>query len=122
MTMKRMVLMISAVCMLAVAVGAAPWAMTYALTSGTVALTNRQANSVWMPAAVLCSFAQSSSGTVSVSRVSQGNTFLLGRLAATNASTVIWVPDAEYPFEYGDALEVSSTVTNGSVQIIRIGN
>jgi hypothetical protein len=116
--MKQSVLMIGAVLVAAV-VCAAPWAMTYSLTRGTVALTNSQANSVWQPAAVLCSFVESASGTVSVSRVSQGNTFLLGRLAASNASTVIWVADTEYPFECGDVLEVSSTVTNGSVQIIR---
>ncbi len=101
---------------------AAPWAQTYSLQGATVAVTNQQANSVWMPEAVLWKFAAATNATLTVSRVSQGNTYLIGSLSVTNASTVVWIPEADFPFEYGDALQLSSTVTNGQVQIIRKGN
>jgi hypothetical protein len=110
--------------MLAVAgaVYAAPWAQTYSLQGATVAVTNQQINSVWMPEVVLWKFAAATNAALTVSRVSQGNTYLIGSLSVTNASTVVWISEADYPFEYGDALQLTSTVTNGQVQIIRKGN
>jgi hypothetical protein len=53
--------------------------------------------------------------------VSQGNTYLIGSLSVTNASTVVWIPEADFPIEYGDALELGSSVTNGVMQLIRNG-
>jgi hypothetical protein len=104
--------------MLATVVWAAPWAKTYSLAVGTVAVTNEQANSVWCPVAVLWSFTEATTATVTAARTSQGNTYLLGRLVVSNASTVIWVAEADYPFEYGDVLVLTSTVTNGAAQVI----
>ena len=101
---------------------AAPWAQTYPLKGSTVAVTNQQFNTVWMPEVVLWKFTAATNASLTVSRVSQGNTYLIGSLSVTNASTVVWIPDADFPFEYGDALQLSSTVTNGQVQIIRKGN
>jgi hypothetical protein len=101
---------------------AAPWAQTYQLGGSTVSVTNQQFNTVWMPEVVLWKFAAATNATLTVSRVSQGNTYLIGSLSVTNASTVVWIPEADFPFEYGDALQLSSTVTNGQVQIIRKGN
>jgi hypothetical protein len=100
-------------------VWAAPWAKTYSLAAGTVAVTNDQANSVWCPVAVLWSFPEATTATVTAARTSQGNTYLLGRLVVSNASTVIWVAEADYPFEYGDVLVLTGTVTNGAAQVIR---
>ena len=100
---------------------AAPWAQTYPQNGTTILLTNQQANSTWIPVAVLWKFSAGTNATLTVSRVSQGNTYQLGNLAITNSSTVIWVPEVEYPFEFGDVLQLTSTVTNLQVQIIRKG-
>jgi len=120
--MKRNILTILGLLMVAGVVYAAPWAQTYPLNGATVAVTNQQANSVWMPEVVLWKFTAATNAALTVSRVSQGNTYLIGSLTATNVSTVVWIPEADYPFEYGDALQLTSTMTNGHVQIIRKGN
>lgn len=104
------------------AVYAAPWAQTYPLKGPTVAVTNQHFNTVWMPEVVLWKFTAATNASLTVSRVSQGNTYVIGSLSVTNASTVVWIPEADFPFEYGDAMQLSSTVTNGQVQIIRKGN
>ena len=104
--------------MLAAVSWATPWAKTYTLAASTVAVTNQQANSVWCPVAVLWSFTEATTATVTAARTSQGNTYLLGRLVVSNASTVIWVAEADYPFEFGDILMLTSTVTNGAAQVI----
>lgn len=101
---------------------AAPWAQTFPLRGTTVAVTNQQVNTVWMPEVVLWKFATPTNAALTVTRVSQGNAYLLGNLSVTNAGTVVWVSEADYPFEYGDILQLTSTVTNGQVQIIRKGN
>ena len=97
------------------------WAATYPLTNGSVAVTNTQANSAWAPVAVLWSFTAGTNATLAVSRVSAGSTFRLGTMGVTNATTAVWVPEAEYPFQFGDVLEMSCTATNGVVQVIRKG-
>lgn len=120
--MQHNILTILGLLMVTGMVNAAPWAQTYPLNGSTVAVTNQQANSVWMPEVVLWKFAVATNASLSVSRASQGNTYLIGSLTATNASTVVWIPEADYPFEYGDVLQLTSTATNGHVQIIRKGN
>jgi len=117
--MKRYVYIILGWLLVTGLVLAAPSARTYPLSDGAVTLTNLQSNSVWIPSALLWKFTTATNASLTVNRISQGNTFLLGNLTASNASTVIWIPEAEYPFEFGDALQVTSTVTNGQVQIIR---
>jgi len=120
--MKRNILSIFGLLIIAGAVYAAPWAQTYPLKGSTVAVTNQQVNTVWMPEVVLWKFTSATNAALTVSRVSQGNTYLIGSLTVTNASTVVWIPEADFPFEYGDALQMTSTVTNGQIQIIRKGN
>jgi hypothetical protein len=120
--MKRSILSIFGFLIIAGAVYAAPWAQTYPLKGSTVAVTNQQFNTVWMPEVVLWKFTAATNAALTVSRVSQGNTYLIGSLSVTNAGTVVWIPEADFPFEYGDALQLSSTVTNGQAQIIRKGN
>jgi len=34
-------------------------------------------------------------------------------------TSTVWAPDADYPFDFGDVLRVTSMATNGQVQIIR---
>jgi len=120
--MKRNILSIFGILIIAGAAYAAPWAQTYPLKGATVSVTNQQVNTVWMPEVVLWKFTAATNAALTVSRVSQGNTYLIGSLTVTNASTVVWIPEADFPFEYGDALQMNSTVTNGQIQIIRKGN
>lgn len=120
--MRHNIFAILGLLMIVSVVYAAPWAQTYPMNGETITLTNQQANSVWMPVVVLWKFSPATNATLSVSRESQGNTYLLGKLSTTNACTIIWVPEADYPFQFGDVLQVTSTVTNGLVQIIRKGD
>ena len=119
--MKRSVLSIIGLLIFASAVYGAPWAQTYPLIGTSIMLTNQQVNSVWVPEMVLWKFTAATNATLTVSRVSQGNTYLIGSLSVTNASTVVWMPEADFPFEYGEALELGSSVTNGVMQLIRKG-
>ena len=100
---------------------ASGFARTYPLGDGTVAITNSQANSVWAPVSVMIRFAEPSSGTASVWRASQGYSFQLGEARFTNATTIVWTPPAVYPFEYGDALVIECSATNGVVQALLRG-
>jgi len=120
--MKRNILSLFGFLIIAGAAYAAPWAQTYPLKGATVTVTNQQVNTVWMPEVVLWKFTAATNAALTVSRVSQGSTYLIGSLTVTNASTVVWISEADFPFEYGDALQMTSTVTNGQIQIIRKGN
>ena len=95
---------------------------TYSLgVSGLVAVSNSQANSSWTVAAVMWQYRSASTGTVTVSRVSQGVSVLLGWRAFTNVTSMVWIPEGRYSFGCGDALVVGSTVTNGVLQVVRRG-
>jgi hypothetical protein len=98
------------------------WTTTYSLAGGTVGLTNNQANSSWVPVSVMLKFSSSGSGTVEVCRVSQEQSFVLANCVYSNVATVVWVPDAKYPFGFGDALFIRSSATNGILQVIRKGD
>ena len=97
------------------------WSETYSLGSGGVNITNTQANSSWVPVALMWRFTSPGSGTVEVSRVSLGVSFILGNCGFTNASSMVWVPEAAFPFGVGEAMEIRSSVTNGVIQVIRKG-
>jgi len=100
---------------------ASGWTTTEALGTGWVASTNTQANSSWVPVAVLVRFAEPEAGMVTVWRESGGVNVELGRCVFTNAQSVVWIPDAPYSFGFGDVLRIGSTATNGVVQVIRKG-
>ena len=95
-------------------------AASFRLDSG-VAITNTQANSSWAPVAVLVKFDAPATGTLTVRRVSQGNTYTLGCCTFAGSTNLVWVADCEYPFAFGDVLFISSTATNSVVQIISRG-
>ncbi len=99
----------------------AGWVTTHPLDSGTVTLTNNQANSVWVPVTVLLRYEAPASGLVAVARESQGNTFLLGLISVSNAMSVVWYPETDYPFIPGDVLQLYSSAKNGRAQVIRTG-
>ena len=96
-------------------------AASFQFTSGVLAVTNTQANSSWVPLAVLVKFDAPATGTLTIRRISQGNTYTLGSCTFTGATNLVWVADCEYPFGFGDVLTVSSTATNGVAQILTRG-
>jgi hypothetical protein len=95
------------------------FASSHRLNTGTVALTNAQANSSWTTVAVLVKFDAGTNGTVAVRRESQGNTFTLASCTFGTATNLVWVADREYAFGFGDVLVIESTATNGVVQVMR---
>ena len=95
---------------------------TYAIGTGTVIISNTQANSSWVPVSLLIRYASASTGAAQVSRVSQDFEFVLATCMFTNVTSIVWVPDIEYPFTHGDALVIESSVTNGVVQVLRKGD
>ncbi len=97
------------------------FAHTFSLAGGTVAITNTQANSNWIPVSVMLRYDAPGIGTAAVRRESQGHVFVLAATGFTNVSTLVWVPSIQYPFGFGDVLVVESSVTNGVVQVLRRG-
>ena len=95
---------------------------TYPLGTGTVTISNRQANSTWFPVAVLWKFDSATDSALAVYRVSDGVSFLLSSIVVTNGTTAVWVSEAAYPFDRGDVLRMTSSATNGNVQVIRKGD
>ena len=96
-------------------------ATTHALNSGTVAITNTQKRSSWVPVALLFRFTAPASGTVTVERRTGSTAFLLTGCTLSNNQHAVWVPEADIPFNENDSLLVTSTITNGTVEIIRKG-
>jgi len=94
----------------------------HSLESGTVSITNTQKRSSWVPVAVLFRFDAPASGTITVERDTGANSFLLAECLLSNNLHVVWMPDADIPFNLNEALSISSTITNGTVEIIRKGN
>ena len=95
---------------------------TYPLgAAGIVAVTNSQANSSWTVAAVMWQYRSASTGTVTVSRVSQGVSVLLGWRTHSNRTSIVWIPEGVYSFGCGEALVVGATETNGVLQVVRRG-
>ena len=117
----RLIAVVLTVILAAAGVQAGGWSGTYSLATGSVELTNSQANSSWVPVSVMWKFASPGTGTTEVWRVSGLESFMLSNCTFTNVTTMTWVPDADYPFGLGDALVIRSSVTNGVVQVIRKG-
>jgi len=75
-----------------------------------------------VPVSVLLRYAAPATGTAWVWRVSSEYTFTLAMATFTNVTSIVWVPNVEYPFTYGDSLVVRSSATNGVVQVLRKGD
>lgn len=118
--MRRLIVVL-VMALMAGSVWAGGWTETYSLASGSVSVTNSQANSTWVPVALMWKFSSPGTGTASVSRVSQNVSFMLTSYVFTNVTSMVWVPEAAFPFVYGDSLEIRSSATNGVVQVIRKG-
>ena len=96
-------------------------ATTHSLATGTVAITNTQKRSSWVPVALLFRFAAPTSGAITVERRTGSTAFLLTGCTLSNNQHAVWVPEADIPFNENDSLLVTSTITNGTVEIIRKG-
>lgn len=94
---------------------------THSLNSGTVAITNTQKRSSWVPVALLFRFTAPASGAITVERRTGATTFLLTGCTLSNNQHAVWVPEADIPFNENDSLNITSTITNGTVEIIRKG-
>jgi hypothetical protein len=100
---------------------AAGIATTHSLATGTVAITNTEKRSSWVPVALLFRFTAPTSGTITVERRTGSTAFLLTGCTLSNNQHAVWVPEADIPFNENDSLNITSTITNGTVEIIRKG-
>jgi hypothetical protein len=100
---------------------AAGFSTVHSLNSGTVAITNTQKRSSWVPVALLFRFTAPTSGTITVERRTGSTAFLLTGCTLSNNQHAVWIPEADIPFNENDALNITSTITNGTVEIIRKG-
>ena len=100
---------------------AAGFSTVHPLSSGTVSITNTQKRSSWVPVALLFRFSDPTSGAITVERRTGSTAFLLTSCTLSNNQHAVWVPEADIPFNENDSLLVTSTITNGTVEIIRKG-
>ena len=92
---------------------------TYSLNAGEVIVTNNQKRSCWVPSALLFHFTEPVDTTVSIKRRSKGHEYLLSKTTFINTQDIVWIPEADYPFNFGDALIVTITATSGTLEIIQ---
>ena len=92
---------------------------TYSLDTGGVVVTNNQKRSCWVPSALLFHFTEPVDTTVSIKRLSEGHEYVLSKTTFTNTQDIIWIPEADYSFNFGDALIVTTTATSGTLEIIQ---
>ena len=92
---------------------------TYSLNTGEVIVANNQKRSCWVPSTLLFHFPEPVDVTVSIKRRSKGHEYLLSKITFTSTQDMIWVPEADYPFNFGDALIVTTTATSGTLEIIQ---
>ena len=100
---------------------AAGIATTHSLATGTVTITNTEKRSSWVPVALLFRFSAPASGAITVERRTGSTSFLLTSCALSNNQHAVWIPEADIPFNENDSLNITSTITNGTVEIIRKG-
>ena len=98
---------------------AAGLSSSHSLESGTVSITNTQKNSSWVPVALLFRFDVPETGTITVERRTGSTTFLLASCAVSNNQYASWMPEGSIAFELNDVLIITTTATNGTVEIIR---
>lgn len=108
--------------LLAPCVRAGGFSTVHTLSSGSIALTNIQKNSSWHPVAILFRFNTSVTGTITVTRQTAGQTFRLATVDLSGNQYAVWLPEASIPFNLNDVLSVTSSATNGTVEIIRKGD
>ena len=119
--LSSFIVLISSFALLCQPLLAAGIASTHSLNSGTVELANTQKRSSWVPVALLFKFDDPATGTITVERRTGSTAFLLTSCAVPNNQHAVWVPEAAIPFNENESLFITSTITNGTVEIIRKG-
>ena len=112
-------LLISVLCLPAYAAG---FSKTYSLSTGTITVENTQKRSSWAPVAILIHYTGSVDTTITIKRINNGNEYLLSTVTLTGVQDVTWIPDADYPFNFGDSLVISTTATGGTLELIQRSN
>jgi len=93
----------------------------HSLESGTVSITNTQKNSSWHPIAILFRFEAPATGTLTVTRQTEGGIFQLSTITLSDNQYAVWLPEAPITFKLNNVLGITSTETNGIIEIIRKG-
>lgn len=93
--------------------------VTTATVNRVAVFTNAQANFAWSPSALILTPSTPASLTVTITRNGNGASVVLAQKTVTDAEVIVWVPDADYVFNAGSALSVSTTVENVTVQLHR---
>lgn len=91
----------------------------HSLEQGSVSITNTQKHSSWVPVAMLFKFDAPASGTITVERRTGSTSFLLTSCSVSNSQHAVWIPESAVPFNLNDVLNITSTITNATVEIIR---
>ncbi|QHI69868.1 hypothetical protein [Tichowtungia aerotolerans] len=91
----------------------------HSLESGTVSVTNTQKHASWVPVAVLFRFDAPVTGTVTITRTTGETVFQLATVELADNQSAAWIPETDYRFHINDVFTVTSTATNGTVEIIR---
>jgi len=91
----------------------------HSLESGSISITNTQKNSSWVPVALLFRFDAPASGTIIVERNTGSTTFQLTTVDLSDNLSAVWTPKAPITFNLNDVLGITTTATNGTVEIIR---
>lgn len=112
-----------AICFMLLAISfaayAAGFSKTYSLTTGTVTVENTQKRSSWAPVALLFHFTAPVDTTITIKRINSGNEYLLSTVMLTDVQDVTWIPDADYPFNFGDSIVITTTATGGTLELIQ---
>ena len=112
-----------AICFVLLAISLAAYAAgfskTYSLSTGTITIENTQKRSSWSPVAILIHYSASVDTTITIKRINNGNEYLLSTVTLTGVQDITWIPEADYPFNHGDTLVITSTDTSGILELIQ---
>ena len=108
--------MLLALCSGALAAG---FSKTYSLSTGAVTVENTQKRSSWSPVAILIHYTAPVDTTITIKRINNGNEYLLSTVTLTGVQDITWIPEADYPFNFGDSLVISTTATSGTLELIQ---
>ncbi len=101
------------------AASAAGLSSIHSLESGSIALTNTQKHSSWVPVALLFRFDAPASGTITVERRTGSTTFQLTTVELSDNQYAVWLPEASIPFNLNDVLLITTPALPGTAEIIR---
>ena len=102
-----------------ITITACAWTTEHQINKGAITITNDQEHSAWTPVAAFVVYPSRKSGSITVTRTCHGISVPIYTGSFSKVVTVNWIPNAEYPFDAGDKLTITSTVPTGIVQIIR---